>query len=179
MANCNNSNPESEQTKRADWKSKTNHFTIHVKNKFSDLFEKTYKPQIRCRNFSKPNCVQRKKRNHQKCFRYKDIRRKNNKQYNMELRDAFLGLISKNFSLKKFLKNTCSEKVSYIFSKKSFSNLQETELSYIFFKNVFLIFWEGYIQNPRHILNPGIFKSQDIFRTLPKIYIQRFAKIAT
>ena len=82
----------------------------------------------------------------------------------------------KLFSLKKFLKNTCSEKVSYIFSKKSFSNLQEMELSYIFFKNVFLIFCEGYIQNPRHILNPGIFKSQDIFRTLPKIYIQRFAK---
>ena len=48
---------------------------------------------------------------------------------------VFSGLSPQNFSLKKFLvffpKKPCSEIVSYIFSKKSFSNFQEVELSYI------------------------------------------------
>ena len=39
-----------------------------------------------------------------------------------------------------FLKKTCSEKVSYIFSKKKKKNFQETELCYIFLKFFFLCF---------------------------------------
>ena len=39
-----------------------------------------------------------------------------------------------------FPKNTCSEKVSYIFSEKTFLIFQETKLSYIFFKTFLLYF---------------------------------------
>ena len=46
-----------------------------------------------------------------------------------------------------FTKKACFEKVSYIFSKKP-PNFQETELSYIFLKKVYLIFRERHIQNP-------------------------------
>ena len=81
----------------------------------------------------------------------------------MELPVAFFSLSAQNFSLKKILKKTCSEKISYIFSKKSFSNFQETELSYIFLNKVFPTFWERYVQYP------GIFKTQNIFRILPNI----------
>ena len=55
-----------------------------------------------------------------------------------------------------FLKRSCSEKVSYIFSKKAFL---------IFGKQNFLIFEETYIQNP------GIFRNRSIFRTL--VYSER------
>ena len=65
-----------------------------------------------------------------------------------------------------FPKRACSEKASYI-SQKCFSDFQETELSYVFFKKIFAIFWERYIQNPV------------IFRILPNTMIERFAKIAT
>lgn len=34
------------------------------------------------------------------------------------------------------------------FFKKSFPNFQEAELSYIFYKKIFRIFWERCIQNP-------------------------------
>ena len=68
------------------------------------------------------------------------------------------------------LKKTCSEKVSYIFSKKSPPNFQETELSYIFLKQVFLIFRERYIQNP------SVFRTSGIFRTLSDIYDEKFSK---
>ena len=94
-----------------------------------------------------------------------------------------------NFLPKKFLtfflKKPCSEKVSYIFSKKSFSNFQETELFHIFFKQGFLLFWERYIQDL------GIFRTRSIIRTLvysePETYsehcqtftMKRFAKVAT
>ena len=44
------------------------------------------------------------------------------------------------------------------FPKKIPPNILETEFSYIFFKKVFLIFWERYIQNP------GIFRTQGIFK---------------
>ena len=39
-----------------------------------------------------------------------------------------------------FPKNTCSEKVSYIFLEKTFLIFQETKLSYIFFKTFLLYF---------------------------------------
>ena len=54
---------------------------------------------------------------------------------------------------------TCSEKVPYIFSKKA-PNFSETEVSYIFFKKVFLVFLERYIQNT------DIFRIRSTFRTL-------------
>ena len=53
---------------------------------------------------------------------------------------------------------------SFIFSENSFSNFQKTELSYIFEKKKFLIFREGYIQNPI------------VFRTLANIYDRTFCK---
>ena len=79
------------------------------------------------------------------------------------------------------------------FSPKSFSNIQETELSHIFLKNLFLVFWERYVQNPdifktRSILRnlayleleaysqPSIFRTRDIFRTLSNIYDGTFCK---
>ena len=86
-------------------------------------------------------------------------------QYNTQLLGALFDLSPQNLSLKRFfiffVKKTCSEKVSYIFSKKSFSNFQETELSYIFLK-IFFSYISGkveaysetwYIQNPSHIQN--------------------------
>ena len=81
----------------------------------------------------------------------------------MELPSALSGLSPQNVSLKNFfffflkyptLKN------SFVFSLKNFSNFQETVLSYIFFKKVFLIFREKFIQNP------SMFITRSIFRTL-------------
>ena len=80
----------------------------------------------------------------------------------MKLPSARSGLSPKIF-LKIFLiifpKKTCSEKFSYVFSKKP-PNFQEIKLSYIFLKIVFLIFRQRYIQNS------DIFRTRSIFRTL-------------
>ena len=92
----------------------------------------------------------------------------------MELPSALSGLSPQNVSLKNFfffflkypaLKN------SFVFSLKNFSNFQETVLSYIFFKKVFLIFREKFIQNPSMFITRSIFKTlvysepSSIFRT--------------
>ena len=61
----------------------------------------------------------------------------------MELSSAIFGLSPQNFPLKN-LKTELSEKASDIFSKKSFSKFQETELSYIFLKKFFLYVVKGY-----------------------------------
>ena len=64
------------------------------------------------------------------------------------------GLNSQNVSLKIlifFLEKTCSEKVSYIFSKKNFSNFQETELSYILLKKSFSYILGDIYSEPWHI----------------------------
>ena len=53
-------------------------YTIHVKKNFSDLIEETYNTQIRCRNSSKPSCVQARKKYDRTCFYYKDVTRKSN-----------------------------------------------------------------------------------------------------
>ena len=63
---------------------------------------------------------------------------------------------------------SCSEKLSYIFSRNPPLNFQETELSYIS-RKVDL--------EPQHIQNPGIFKTRGIFRKLSKIYDRKFFKI--
>ena len=85
---------------------------------------------------------------------------------------------------KSFPKKTCSEKVSYNFSKKplifwkrkskkkslyfrkqNFLKLPETDLFYISAK----VYSEPqHIQNQKHIQNLGILRTQDIFRTLSK-----------
>ena len=81
----------------------------------------------------------------------------------MQQTSALFDISPDNFSLKKFLifflKNPALKK-SLLFLKKSFSDFQKTELSYIFFKKVFLIFRETYIQIP------GIFRTKSIFSTL-------------
>ena len=73
------------------------------------------------------------------------------------------GLNPQNFSLKNFLyfflKKPALKKF-LIFSQKNFTNFQEAELSYIFFKKVFLIFRERYIQKP------GKFRTRSLIRTL-------------
>ena len=56
----------------------------------------------------------------------------------MQLPSALSGFSPKKVSF---------ETISYIFSKKSFSNFQEMGLFYIFFKKDLIIFWQGYIQN--------------------------------
>ena len=71
---------------------------------------------------------------------------------------------------KSFPKKTCSEKVSYIFSKKPliFWKRKSQKNPYIsgnrtflnFPKRNFFIFWQKYIQNP------SIFRTRSIFRTL-------------
>ena len=53
-------------------------------------------------------------------------------------------------------------------TSKKFFIFQETELSYIFLKKVFLIFRERYIQNP------GIFGSRNIFRTLAFLELEAY-----
>ena len=70
----------------------------------------------------------------------------------MELSSAFSSLSPQNFPLKKFLilfpKKTCSEKVSYIFSKKA------PFIKKIFFYILGKVFSEPWhIQNPRHTQN--------------------------
>ena len=80
-------------------------------------------------------------------------------QYIIGLPSALSGLSSQKLSLKTFLiffpKKPCSGKVSYIFSKKFliFWKLKPRKNSLYFRKRNFLIFWERYIQNPRHIQN--------------------------
>ena len=87
---------------------------------------------------------------------------------------------------KSFPKKTCSEKVSYIFSKKPliFWKRKSQKNPYIsgnrtflnFPKRNFFIFWQKYIQNP------SIFRTRSIFRTLvylePKTYSEHCQKIA-
>ena len=77
---------------------------------------------------------------------------------------ALSGLSRQIFSPKEFLiffpKRSCSEKFSYIFSKKP--------PALIFRKRNFLILRERYIQNP------GIFRTRGIFRTLSNIYYGMF-----
>ena len=62
-----------------------------------------------------------------------------------------------------FLKNLLWKCFLYLI-KKSFSNFQDTELCHIFFRKVFLLFQEKYIQNP------VIFRTRSIFRTL--VYLE-------
>ena len=85
-------------------------------------------------------------------------------------------------------KKTCSEKVSYTFSKKlqtfwdgsleKFRNvliLPEIELSYIL-KNTKNVFRTLTFLEPWHIQNYGIFRTRGIFRTLSSIYDETFCK---
>ena len=106
----------------------------------------------------------------------------------MQLPSALFGLSPQKYSLKIFLifflKKPALKKF-LIFPQKNFSKFQETELSYIFLKKVFLIFRE------RSIQNPDIFRTKSILTTLlysePEAYskycqkstMERFAKIAT
>ena len=73
--------------------------------------------------------------------------------------------LMENFIFCAVLKSPVWKSFSY-FLEKSFSNFQGTELSYIFFKKVFLIFWERNIQNPDIFRTRSIFKTRGIFRTL-------------
>ena len=54
------------------------------------------------------------------------------------------------------------------FLKKNFSNFKEKELSYSFFKKVFLIFQERYIQNH------GIVRTRSIFGTLAHLKLEAY-----
>ena len=83
----------------------------------------------------------------------------------MQLPSALLGL-SPNFFPKLFpifSSKTCSKNVSYIFSKKSFSNFQETELS---------LFRVRYIQNPDIIRTRSIFKT--LVYSVPEAYSEHY-----
>ena len=110
----------------------------------------------------------------------------------------FLIFFPKNPALKKFLLFSQKEllilwkrkprKNPYItrnrtflfFRRWNFLILPETELSYTFGNETFLYFWRRnffilpernfLIFRERHIQNPGIFRTRDIFRILPNIY---------
>ena len=74
-----------------------------------------------------------------------------------------------------FLKKVLWESFSY-FLKTSSSNFQETELSYIFLKTVFLVFRERFSQNLGIFRTRSIFRTRGTFRTLLNIYYKTFCK---
>ena len=99
----------------------------------------------------------------------------------MELPSTISSISRQKFSLKKFLtffpKKSCSEKISYIFLKKSliFWKRNPPQNSHISGNGTFLYFGKGIFRTlaysePWHVQNHGIFRTRDIFRTLPNIY---------
>ena len=87
---------------------------------------------------------------------------------------------------KSFPKKTCSEKVSYIFSKKPliFWKRKSQKTPYISGNGTFLNFPKRnfFIFRQKYIQNPSIFRTRSIFRTLvylePKTYSEHCQKIA-